>query len=51
MNFKFGYSWSPRGSFVTDTNSKRACFIGGEEEVGAGEGGGVKEVSGILTRI
>lgn len=51
MNFKFGYSWSPRGSFVTDASSKLASVIGGEDRIEVGEGGETWEISGILTAI
>lgn len=51
MDFKFGYSESSRGSFVTDVNSRLACVIGGEERIVVGEGGGVEGVAGILARI
>ena len=50
MNFKFGYSCSRRGNFVTETSSKQGC-IAGEERIGVGESGAAEGVSGILTRI
>ena len=49
MNFKFGWSWSLKGSFVTDVNSKLTGVIGREGKVGGR--GEVWEVSGMLTWI
>ena len=51
MNFKFEYSWSPRGSFVIEINSKLGCAKGEEGGRGAVKGREVGAVPGTFARI